>query len=150
MSYIEFLRQYVGHAPILTAGAVLIVLNDKKEILLQLRSDYNMWGLPGGSMELGETFEETAKRELKEETGLIAEKLKLLDVLSGKETFRTYPNGDELYDITALFEVTKYSGNLKPDEVETKELKWFKLDELPEMNAMSIIYWNKVKHLYIK
>ena len=150
MNYVEYLRKYVGNKPILTAGAVLLVFNKNHELLLQLRSDYNMWGMPGGSMELGETFEETAKRELKEETCLIAEKLKLIDILSGKETFRIYPNGDQLYDITAIFEVTKYSGNLKIDNVESKELKWFKINELPENNMTDItkVYWNKVKNLY--
>lgn len=97
----------------------------------------------------GETFEETAKRELKEETGLVAEELKMIDVLSGKETFRTYPNGDQLYDITAIYEVTKFSGELKEDGVETKELRWFSLDKLPEnISPMLKNDWNRVKKRY--
>lgn len=43
-----------------------IVYNDLNEILLQKRGDRNMWGLPGGAMELGESLEETAKREILE------------------------------------------------------------------------------------
>ena len=60
MSYIKDLRKYVGHEPILTAGVGLLVFNNENEILMQLRTDYNQWGFPGGSMELGESFEETA------------------------------------------------------------------------------------------
>ncbi|OKP87763.1 hypothetical protein A3844_10175 [Paenibacillus helianthi] len=48
--------------------------------LLQRRTDNGLWGLPGGSLELGETLPEVAKRELLEETGLIANSLTLFDV----------------------------------------------------------------------
>ena len=65
-------------------------------ILLQKRSDNHCWGYAGGSVELDEVVEDAAKRELFEETGLIAEKLELFGVFSGKETHYVYPNGDEL------------------------------------------------------
>ena len=113
MGYISDLRKYVGHEPILTAGVGLFVFNDENKVLMQLRTDYNSWGFPGGAMELGESFEDVAIRELKEETNLIADELKLIKVLSGKDTYREYPNGDKLYDITAIFVIKKYHNNLK-------------------------------------
>lgn len=149
MNYIKFLRQYVGHAPILTAGAGTVVLNEKKEILMQLRTDYNAWGVPGGAMELGESFEETAKRELYEETGLIIDEMELLEVLSGKDNFREYPNGDQLYDITAVFKVTKYHGNLRVNDSESKDLKWFSINNLPEnLSSSSKKHWAKIKKYF--
>ena len=132
MSYIKELRKYVGHTPILTAGVGLLVFNNENKILMQLRTDYNQWGFPGGSMELGESFEEVASRELKEETNLEIDDLKLIKVLSGKDTYREYPNGDKLYDITAIFVIKKYHGELKINDDESKKLDWFDINDLPE------------------
>lgn len=144
-NYVQFLRQYVGHAPILTAGVGLIVLNQNKEILMQLRGDTHTWGCPGGSMELGESFEDTARRELMEETGLTIGKMQFLDILSGKETYRVYPNGDALYDVTALYLITDFSGEMKIDEEETKALKWVSLQNPPEkVSEMTLKFWNKI------
>lgn len=132
MSYIKDLRKYVGHNPILTAGVCIFVFNKNKQVLMQLRTDYNQWGFPGGSMELGESFEETAKRELKEETNLDIVKSKMIKVLSGKGTYREYPNGDKLYDITAIFVIIDYKGNLKVNDDESEKLEWFSVNNLPQ------------------
>ena len=132
MGYIMDLRKKVGHDPILTAGVGLLVFNENDEVLMQLRTDYNQWGFPGGAMELGESFEETAKSELKEETNLDIEELKMIKVLSGKDTYREYPNGDKLYDITAIFVIKKYSGNLKINDEESKLLQYFNINNLPD------------------
>ena len=132
MGYISTLRKYVGHEPILTAGVGLFVFNDEDKVLMQLRTDFNSWGFPGGAMELGESFEEVAIRELEEETNLKVDELKLIRVLSGKDTYREYPNGDKLYDITAIFVIKKYHNDLKINDDESKKLEWFKIDNLPE------------------
>lgn len=132
MGYIADIRKYVGHEPILTAGVGLFVFNENKEVLMQLRTDYNAWGFPGGAMELGESFEDVAIRELKEETNLEIDELELIKVLSGKDTYREYPNGDKLYDITAIFVVKRFHGELKINDDESKKLDWFNIDKLPD------------------
>ncbi|PMU46109.1 ADP-ribose pyrophosphatase, partial [Pseudomonas sp. GP01-A3] len=69
MNYIKDLRKFIGTKPIIAPGSAIVVLNNENELLLQLRSDTNDWGVPGGGMEIGDSFEETAIKELFEETG---------------------------------------------------------------------------------
>lgn len=144
MSYLGELRKIVGHRPLLSAGATVLVVNNGK-ILLNLRSDTHTWGIPGGALELGETLEETAFRELKEETGLSAEKMTLLTVLSGKNFYFEYPNGDMLYSVVSLFRAENVSGDLEISDGESLKLQYFAFNNLPtlESRAKTIIDWIK-------
>ena len=118
---------------LLQDGAAAIIVNDKGQILLQSRTDNERWGLPGGCQELGERFEETVIREVKEETNLdIAEdNLELVGIISGGTRRKEYPNGDVVINNTALYCVKNYTGEVKWDS-ESKDMKFFDLDNLPE------------------
>ena len=118
---------------LLQDGAAAIIVNDKNQILLQSRADRDKWGLPGGCQELGERFQDTIIREIKEETNLdVKEKdLKLIDIVSGFTRRNNYPNGDVVINNTALYCVGNYSGELKWDS-ESKNMKFFDLDNLPD------------------
>src|SRR3954452_4487904 len=91
-SYVAELRAIVGHRPLLLPAAAVIVVDASGAVLLQRRAEDGTWGIPGGCLELGESLEDAARRELREETGLVAEKLRMLDVYSGEEFFIRYPN----------------------------------------------------------
>lgn len=141
MSYIKNMRKKVGHDPIIYVGSTILVFNSKNEILLNLRSDTNDWGIPGGGKELKETLEECAIRELKEETNLTTNDLELIEVLSGKQYYYKYPNKDEVDCVIALFKVNNYSGELYINDNESTKLQFFSLDNLPilESRAKEII-----------
>ena len=117
---------------LLQDGAAAIIVNKKGQILLQSRADNNKWGLPGGCQELGERFEETIIREVKEETNLDIkeEDLELIAIVSGKSRRKVYPNGDVVINNTALYCIKNYSGTLKWNS-ESKNMKFFPLDNLP-------------------
>jgi len=118
---------------LLQDGAAAIIVNDKGQILLQSRADRDKWGLPGGCQELGERFQDTVIREIKEETNLDVneEDLELIDIVSGSSRRNDYPNGDVVINNTALYCVRNYSGELRWDS-ESKNMKFFDLDNLPE------------------
>ena len=118
---------------LLQDGASAIILNKDGQILLQSRSDRDKWGLPGGCQELGERFQDTIIREIKEETNLDVDEndLELIDIVSGSSRRNDYPNGDVVINNTVLYSVRNYSGELKWDS-ESKNMKFFDLDNLPE------------------
>ena len=118
---------------LLQDGAAAIIVNDKNQILLQSRADRDKWGLPGGCQELGERFQDTIIREIKEETNLDIkeEDLELIDVVSGLSRRNDYPNGDIVINNTVLYCIRKYSGELKWNS-ESKNMKFFDIDNLPK------------------
>ncbi len=150
MGYIMNLREKVGHSPLIGVGATTLVFNNKNELLLNLRSDTNTWGIPGGSKELNESLEECAIRELKEETNINVNDLELITVLSGKEYYFKYPNEDELDCVIALYKVSNYEGELNINDKESKELEFFSLDNLPELESRAKAIINKIKNGIIK
>lgn len=130
MDYVKDLRKLVGTRPLILPGAVVLILNEQAEVLLQHRTDGD-WGLPGGLMELGESLEGTAEREVEEETGLKIGNLKLVGIFSGAEYYMKVSNGDELYSVTAVYATKDYHGKMKMDPGESQELRFCALDKLP-------------------
>ncbi len=118
---------------LLQDGAAAIIVNKEGQILLQSRADRDRWGLPGGCQELGERFQDTIIREVKEETNLDVkeEDLELIDIISGPGRRNDYPNGDVVINNTAFYCIRNYSGELKWD-YESKEMRFFDLDNLPK------------------
>ncbi|GMX60271.1 NUDIX hydrolase [Paenibacillus elgii] len=134
MGYIEELRNLVGHRPLIFVGSVVIVQDSNDRILLQQRKHpFGAWGIPGGLMELGETAEDTARRELLEEAGITIGELELIDVFSGPQNFIKAPNGDEFYVVTIAYSTRSFTGQPHINDAESLDLKFFDLQEVPEL-----------------
>ena len=131
-SYIMDLRQIVGHRTLLQVGASVIVEDSLGRVLLQQRADDKLWGYAGGSVELDEVVEDAAKRELFEETGLVAEELELFGIFSGPETHHVYPNGDETSTVDIVYICRRYTGTLGCQDGEALQLRFFSIDEIPK------------------
>ena len=133
-SYAGQLRALVGHRILLMPGARIVIERDDGKILLQLRSDFGVWGLPGGMPEPGDSITETIIREVLEETGLTINSCQPFGFGSdpGRETF-TYPNDDKAQHFVLNFYATAFSGTPVVDNNETLQLGWFFPDELPDM-----------------
>lgn len=130
--YIMDLRKIVGHRPLLQCGASVILENAAGDILLEKRADDHTWCYPGGSVELFENTEVTARRELTEETGLTAGALVLFGVFSGPEYAHTYPNGDEVSNVDVVYLCRDWTGTPSPQASEVEELRFFPVTALPQ------------------
>lgn len=132
MGYIEDLRGIVGDTPVLLTGVGVGILNEQGEILLQKKLD-GRWGIPGGFMELGESTEQAGRREVLEETGLEIGEMQLVTVVSGAHTHTVLKNGHEYYSVTIVYVTNDIrGGELQADGVETTEVEFYNLKDLPE------------------
>ena len=132
MGYVQELRLLVGHRPLIIPGAAVLVVDQQGDLLLQHRKDNQQWGLVGGSMEVGESLEETARRETFEETGLELDELEWFGLFSGQELIYECPNQDIVVNVVAVYIARKFRGTLKIDKQEAYEIRFFQLRELPK------------------
>ena len=129
-NYIRWIRGKVGSEKVILTYAGGCIFNDKGEVLLQRRGDSNLWGFPGGAIELGEPPEMTAALEAKEETGLDVTVGRLINIYT--DTDLVYPNGDKAHSIMIVYELKATGGELRCDENETLELRYFAKNEKPK------------------
>lgn len=113
-------------------AAAAVVFNDEGLLLLHRRTDNGLWALPGGTMETGETAEQTVVREVWEETGYHIEVTRLVGIYSHPaQTTVTYADGNTVAYVSLLFE-GRLSGGTPTLCDETSEIGWFAPTELPE------------------
>ena len=132
MSYLHWLRQHVGRQKVLLVFATACIRDGNGRLLWQQRGDFGWWGLPGGILELEESLPQCAVREAKEETGLEVEPLRLIGMYTSPDYDVTYPNGDQVQQITAAFECQVSGGKLHVNGGETLGLAWRELNDIPE------------------
>jgi ADP-ribose pyrophosphatase YjhB (NUDIX family) len=78
----------------LVVGSSAVVVDSRNRILLHRRSDSGNWALPGGAMEIGETFAESAIREVKEEMGLDVCINRIVGIYSAPGHVFSYDDGE--------------------------------------------------------
>ena len=130
-NYITEMRKLIETRPVFLCGSAVILLDAEGRILLHHRTDNHTWGLPGGAMELGERLEDCAVRETREEVGLTCRSLELLGIYSGPELYYRYPDGNEVYNVTAVYLCRDFSGTIEVDPAEGTETAFFAAEDLP-------------------
>lgn len=117
----------------LVPAATALVVNDKGEILLERRRDNDLWALPGGAMNLGETVAQGIVREVREETGLDVEPAGLVGIYSDPQHLIAYDDGEVRQEFSICFRTRLLGGHLAADR-ESADLRWTApgdLDGLP-------------------
>src|SRR5256884_10015514 len=117
----------VGVRPAVSA----VIFDRRGRLRLQQRSDGGQWGLPGGSVEIGESVAAAVVREVHEETGLTVRPRRIVGVYSDPELqVVRYPDGNVWHYVNVCFECVVRGGSLTTCD-ETLALEWVALDALP-------------------
>lgn len=95
-SYVDRLRQFVGHEKLMWSGTAACIRDGQGRVLLQRRRDNGQWEFPSGHQELGESATDAVRREVLEEMGLVVEPRQLIGLYSSPQLDKTYPNGDQV------------------------------------------------------
>ena len=131
--FIVQLRQHVGHMLLLLPATAAVVRDEAGRVLLIRRGDGRGWSLPGGFMEPGERLADAVVREVREETGLEVEPLRIVGVYSDPAyTHITFPNGDQVHFVSTTFECRVLGGTLRADGDESLDVAFFPPGALPE------------------
>jgi len=114
----------------LVVGSSAVVVDDESRILLQRRSDSGNWALPGGAMDIGETFTQSAIREVKEETGFDVRIERIVGIYSDPGHVFAYADGEVRQEFSICLACTITDGELRVSS-ESTDVRFFSFDEVP-------------------
>ena len=124
------LRKFIGNRPLWLSGTTAVIFRGD-EILLIRRAEDDEWSPVTGVIDPGEEPADTAVREAMEEAGVAIEVQRLSSV-SATPTI-VYENGDEARYIDHTFRCRYLSGEPRPDQEETTDVRWFPVDDMPDL-----------------
>jgi ADP-ribose pyrophosphatase YjhB (NUDIX family) len=125
-AHIARLRVAVGHDLLLLPSVSVLPVDQYGRLLLVRHAGHrDGWGVLGGVVEIGESPAEAAVREAREEIGVQIRLVRLLDVLGGADYEVSYPNGDRVAYIAAVYEAAILDGSPAVGDDELSEVAWF-------------------------
>jgi 8-oxo-dGTP pyrophosphatase MutT (NUDIX family) len=115
-------------------SVVVAITNDAGQLLMIHKVDNDLWALPGGGHDVGESITDTAVREVREETGLAVEIERLTGTYTNPNHVMAYDDGEVRQQFSLCFRGQIVGGQLHKDGVETKEVRWVDPLTLDELN----------------
>ena len=131
--YLRRLRSKIGHELLLLPSVAAVIKDPEGRVLLQEKSSGEGWSLPAGAIEPGESPGQAIFREVREETGILVETRGIIGVFGGTDFRYVYPNGDEVEYTVILYLCVPTGTSSDPLDPETKSLRYFAVDEMPEL-----------------
>ena len=129
--HIARLRAFVGHELLVLPCVAVLPRDEEGRVLLGWHAgSSDGWGIIGGAVDPGESPAQAAIREAREEIGVEVRLGRLLDVLGGRDYEVTYPNGDRVAYVSAVYEAIIVDGDPAPADGELSEVAWFSREEL--------------------
>ena len=127
--YLARLRARVGTELLLVPSATGIMYDPENRVLLVRQRADGLWSTPGGAIEPDETPADAVVREVREETGLETQAVRLIGAIGGPSFVVRYGNGDCTQYVTIVFECAIIGGTLRADNDEVSEAAFFSRDE---------------------
>jgi ADP-ribose pyrophosphatase YjhB (NUDIX family) len=117
----------------IVVAVTAFVQDDHGRVLLIRRSDNDLWALPGGVQDIGESVAETVVRETREETGVHVEVIRLIGVYSNPHHVVAYTDGEVRQQFSLCFRARMLSGTPTPSD-ESIDVQWFDQNQLDTLN----------------
>ena len=114
-------------------AASAIVTDGEGKILLQRRSDNDLWALPGGTMEVGEDIRATIVREVKEETGLDIQPEYIIGIYTNPQHIIAFSDGEIRQQFSICFYCTLLGGKIQVSE-ESHEVAFFSSQNIEHLH----------------
>ena len=139
--YVRRVRARLGNEFLLMPSVTALVFDDRHRVLLVRPAKRDVWVAPGGAIDPDEAPVNALAREVGEETGLLIEPTHLRGVFGGPEFRVWYANGDEVGYVMAIYECRAIGGELKPDQQEIAEARFFSADDL---HSVTLSRWARL------
>jgi 8-oxo-dGTP pyrophosphatase MutT (NUDIX family) len=128
--FLKQLRETVGNDLLLLPSIAVLPWDPAGRLLLVRNIETDDWQAIGGIIEPDESPRDAARREALEEAGVELELTGLRDVTGGPQYRHTYPNGDRVSIVSAVFDARVTGGSPRGDGDETSDARWWALREV--------------------
>jgi len=117
----------------IVVAVTAFVRDEAGRLLLIRRTDNDLYAIPGGALELGETLTQTVRREVMEETGIAVKVTGLIGIYSDPDHVIEFTDGEVRQEFSICFRADPTSGDLRTSD-ESKEVLWVAPTDLDALN----------------